>query len=122
MAQNRRSDDMSIQLLLEKFDNFETKSEERHRESMAWRETTIGAIRTNSAEIRCLSQHFSKYKPQLEEGLNRRKWWREFWEARRQEIITNAVRGGFLTLCGLVIYALSSKFIAWVRSVVSNIA
>jgi len=100
---------MSIQLLTEKFDKFIT-------ESAVWRSNVEAKINHIEAQNKCLGQHFYKYKPQLEEGLNSRKWWSKFWEDRRQELITYTVRGGGIALLGLVVYALSNKFITWVRS------
>ena len=91
-------------------------------ESTKWRKDIGDEVRECNSKIKCLADHFIKYKPQLEEGLVRRKWWAQFWEERRQELITYSVRGGALTLCGLVVYAVSSKAIAWIKSVVSNVA
>lgn len=113
MAQNRRTDDMSIQILSEKFDKFAT-------ESAIWRKETGDAVKLNTAQIKCLADHFIKYKPQLEEGLIRRKWWEKFWEERRQELITYAVKGGAATLFGLVVFALWTKFTAALQRIFSG--
>jgi hypothetical protein len=115
MAQQRRADDVSMQILTEKFDKFAT-------ESAVWREQLGREVKSNSAQIKCLADHFYKYKPQLEEGLTRRKWWQRFWEERRQELITYSVRGGAIALCGLVIYALSNKFVTWIRNALNGVA
>lgn len=114
MAQRRREDDMSVELLSKKFDEFAS-------ESRSWRVDMQKAVDGNSSEIKCLATHFMKYKPQLEEGLTRRKFWVDFWEERRKELITYTVKGGALTLFGLVAYALAGKAQEFIKSAVAKI-
>jgi hypothetical protein len=111
MAQSRRADDMSVQILAEKFDRF-------IEESTRWRNEMAGEVKECRAEIRCLSTHFIKYKPQLEKARARSLKWADFWAKRKDEALTAGVRAGFLLFIASLFYWASDKVVAWIRTVI----
>jgi hypothetical protein len=111
MAQSRRADDMSVQLLDQKLDKF-------FKESTLWRKEMGDEVKECKAQIKCLADHFIKYKPQLESARNRKMKWADFWEKRKDEALTAGVRAGFLLFIGSLFYWASDKVVAWIRTVI----
>jgi uncharacterized coiled-coil protein SlyX len=120
--QRRRASDEAIDDLNRQVHDYCQQAEKARAVMMTMLDEHGKDIKKHGAQIECLAQGFKKFEPQLKEAMERRKWWSKFWEERRSELITYGVKGSFITLVGLVVYALAGKFTEFVRKALATVA
>jgi hypothetical protein len=120
-GQRRRAADDAIDALNAQVHDYCVKADNDRHTMLKLLDEHGTELKEHGAQIKCLAIGFKQFEPQLQEALNRRKFWGKFWEERRVELITYGVKGGFITLVGLVMYALAGKFTEFVRKAVSAV-